>query len=57
MGYEGIVGYSSAAFLTKITDDNPSQPITPDTSTITITMNKDLALELFEQLSNALGED
>lgn len=57
VGYEGIVGYSSAAFLTKITDDNPSQPITPDTNTITITMNKDLALELFEQLSNALGED
>lgn len=65
IGYDGLIGYASAAYLTKVgaADDEPITPITPSTpstnsdDTITINLSKDVAYELFELLHNALGDD
>lgn len=64
IGYDGLIGYASATYLTKVggvdgedDDTQPKPEPSPSDDYITISLTKDMAYELFEILHNALGND
>ncbi len=64
IGYDGLIGYASVAYLTKVggvdgedDDIQPTPEPSPSDEYITISLTKDMAYELFETLHNALGND